>query len=132
MTEADLKDFIRIRFVTDLFGPGPFKEKFSKEWFGHGAQGKILSKIVFYKFARLNALYRPHTVQTEKAFRWIREHRKNRCTPIWLEKFLHDAIRIGNAVKTPSARQSIDETIEIGSSIFASDIYQWVKGKRHD
>ena len=132
VTEADLKDFIRIRFVTDLFGPGDFKEKFSKEWFGHGAQGKLLSNIVFYKFALLNALYRPHTVQTEKAFRWIREHRKYRYTPIWLENFLHDAIRIGNAVKTPSVRQSIDETIEMGSSIYASDIYQWVKGKRHD
>ena len=27
---------------------------------------------------------------------------------------------------------SLDETIEMGSSIYASDIYQYVKGKRHD
>ena len=27
---------------------------------------------------------------------------------------------------------SLDETIEMGSSIYASDMYQYVKGKRHD
>ena len=35
-------------------------------------------------------------------------------------------------MKPPSKRQSVDETIEMGSSIYASDIYQYIKGKRHD
>ena len=130
--KADIKEFIRTRFVTDLFGAGPFSEKFSKEWFGHGAQGKILANTILYKFYRMNALYRTHTIEQEKAYRWIREFRKYRYSPVWGEDFLHDAIRIGNAVKPPSERQSIDETIEMGSSIFASDIYQYIKGKRHD
>lgn len=130
--EADIKEFIRTRFVTDLFGAGPMSEKFSKEWFGHGAQGKILENTIFYKFCRLNALYRTHTVEEEKSHRWIREFRKYRYCPVWCESFLHDAIRIGNKVKPPSRRQSIDETIEMGSSIYASDIYQYIKGKRHD
>ena len=124
--KADIKEFIRTRFVTDLFGAGPFSEKFSKEWFGHGAQGKILANTILYKFYRMNALYRTHTIEQEKAYRWIREFRKYRYSPVWGEDFLHDAIRIGNAVKPPSERQSIDETIEMGSSIFASDIYQYL------
>lgn len=67
--KADIKDFIRTRFVTDLFGAGPFTEKFSKEWFGHGAQGRILEDTVLNKFCRMNALYRTHTVEDEKAHR---------------------------------------------------------------
>ena len=48
------------------------------------------------------------------------------------EVFLYDAIRIGNAVKPRSWFKSCEKTIEMGSSLYASDIFQYVMGKRHD
>ena len=38
VTIDDMRDFVRPRFLTDLVGPGPFREKFSKEWFGNRGQ----------------------------------------------------------------------------------------------
>ena len=69
VTIEEMKAFVRSRSVTDLFGPGPFREKFPKEWFGNGGQGKILIDTVLYEFKLLNALYRAHTVEDEKALR---------------------------------------------------------------
>ena len=78
----------------------------------------------------MNALYRAHKIVDGKASRLIRQFIKYRYAPIWSEGFLYDAIRIGNARKPPLFN-SCEETIEIGSSLYASGIFQYVKGKRH-
>ena len=68
VTQQDIKEFIRLRFITDL-SPGPLSEKFSKEWFGFGTKKGILGDIVYHKFKIMNALYRVHTIKDEKAKR---------------------------------------------------------------
>ena len=80
VTQEDIKEFIRIRFITDL-SPGPLDEKFSKQWFGYGSKHGILGDFVLHKFKLMNALYRAHTVSEEKTMRWLRKYRKNRYNP---------------------------------------------------
>ena len=132
ITKNDIKEMIRIRIGMDLVN-GRTDDFFSKSWTGQSKKGGIVNNVPYRKFKLVHARFRAHTIEDERAARWIFKFARYRFDIFCGSRpTLQTFITIANSLKGAGRKLSKDESMFDTSSLKGQKSLIRSRGKNHD